>query len=192
MFTVVGNDLAFQLSLFSVQEFILMAFLALLIGLTFSLQIYTYKKRHCSTIKSVSQGAATGVTGVFAGIVGTAFCVSCLLPLFAAIGIGSGAVFFILENNIYFVIGAIALMLVSLYFAIKKVKKINSLSDNKHMKTTSKITCPKCGFEKEETMPTNSCTHSYKCTKCGEVITSKEGDCCVFCSYGDTKCPSKQ
>ena len=29
------------------------------------------------------------------------------------------------------------------------------------------------------------------CTKCGKEITPKEG-CCVFCSYGTVKCPSKQ
>lgn len=56
----------------------------------------------------------------------------------------------------------------------------------------SKIKCPDCGFEKEETMPTDSCQFFYKCTKCGVTLKSKEGDCCVFCSYSDKKCPSKQ
>jgi hypothetical protein len=54
------------------------------------------------------------------------------------------------------------------------------------------ITCPKCGFEKEETMPTVSCLFFYKCTNCGEVIRTEAGDCCVFCSYGTVKCPPKQ
>jgi hypothetical protein len=39
-----------------------------------------------------------------------------------------------------------------------------------HLK--SKIKCPECGFEKEETMP--------------------KGDCCVYCSYGSVECPPKQ
>jgi hypothetical protein len=57
---------------------------------------------------------------------------------------------------------------------------------------SSTITCPKCGFEKEETMPTEVCQLKYTCTKCSTVMLPKESDCCVFCSYGDHKCPSKQ
>ncbi len=54
------------------------------------------------------------------------------------------------------------------------------------------IKCPYCGFEKEETMPTDSCTSSYECTKCKKIMEPKEGDCCVFCTYGSVKCPAKQ
>ena len=60
------------------------------------------------------------------------------------------------------------------------------------MELKSTITCPSCGFQKEETMPTNSCQYSYKCTGCWDTLKPKEWDCCVFCSYGTNKCPSKQ
>jgi|GEM_PF-1138358 len=56
----------------------------------------------------------------------------------------------------------------------------------------STITCPKCGFKKSETMPTDVCLLKYTCTNCQGVLRPKEGDCCVFCTYGDHKCPSKQ
>ncbi|MCK6648984.1 MAG: hypothetical protein L6Q66_04965 [Bacteroidia bacterium] len=56
----------------------------------------------------------------------------------------------------------------------------------------SEITCPKCGNKKTETMPTDVCLLSYTCQKCQAVLHPKEGDCCVFCTYGDHKCPSKQ
>lgn len=56
----------------------------------------------------------------------------------------------------------------------------------------STIKCPECGFEKEETMPTDSCLFFYTCTKCKTTFKPKHGDCCVFCSYGTVKCPSKQ
>jgi transposase-like protein len=56
----------------------------------------------------------------------------------------------------------------------------------------STIKCPFCGFEKEEIMPMDNCLIRYTCTKCGKEIVPKEGDCCVFCSYGTRKCPSKQ
>lgn len=56
----------------------------------------------------------------------------------------------------------------------------------------STITCPTCGFKKTETMPTEVCLLSYTCEKCNTVMHPKDGDCCVFCTYGDHKCPSKQ
>ena len=56
----------------------------------------------------------------------------------------------------------------------------------------SVIKCPECGFEKEETMPTDSCVIFYECSKCGAKLRPKQGDCCVFCSYGSVVCPSKQ
>lgn len=54
------------------------------------------------------------------------------------------------------------------------------------------VTCPKCGFKKEEQMPTDSCMFSYKCENCGEVLYPKQWDCCIFCSYGSVKCPPMQ
>ena len=56
----------------------------------------------------------------------------------------------------------------------------------------SKITCPKCGFSKEETMPTNACQFFYECENCKVMLKPLAGDCCVFCSYGMVKCPPIQ
>lgn len=56
----------------------------------------------------------------------------------------------------------------------------------------SEITCPSCRHKKIETMPTDVCQFSYQCESCKAVLKSKEGDCCVFCSYGSKPCPSKQ
>ncbi len=56
----------------------------------------------------------------------------------------------------------------------------------------SVITCPHCGFARQETMPTDSCQFLYRCTNCQMVLRPKPGDCCVFCSYGSVPCPPKQ
>ena len=56
----------------------------------------------------------------------------------------------------------------------------------------SEITCPQCGHKKMEEMPTDVCLLSYTCKKCNTVLHPKEGDCCVFCTYGTHKCPSIQ
>lgn len=60
------------------------------------------------------------------------------------------------------------------------------------MKLQSVLRCPRCGAEKEETMPTDACRFFYECTGCGALLKPREGDCCVFCSYGSEKCPPVQ
>ncbi|WP_332733306.1 GDCCVxC domain-containing (seleno)protein [Flavihumibacter sp.] len=56
----------------------------------------------------------------------------------------------------------------------------------------SVITCPFCGASKEETMPDNACQVFYQCHNCKAIIKPREGDCCVFCSYGSVPCPPVQ
>ena len=56
----------------------------------------------------------------------------------------------------------------------------------------SEVTCPICGFKKKEIMPTDACQFFYECFNCGELLKPKKGDCCVFCSYGNVKCPPIQ
>jgi hypothetical protein len=60
------------------------------------------------------------------------------------------------------------------------------------METASVITCPACGVAREEPMPADACQFLYECTSCHTVLRPKDGDCCVFCSYGSRRCPSKQ
>ncbi|TSC65498.1 MAG: hypothetical protein CEO21_396 [Microgenomates group bacterium Gr01-1014_80] len=60
------------------------------------------------------------------------------------------------------------------------------------IKTKTNLTCPFCGQVQEVTMPETGCQYRYRCQKCGRIITANKGDCCVFCSYADTKCPPKQ
>lgn len=54
------------------------------------------------------------------------------------------------------------------------------------------ITCPKCGYDKEESMRKDSCLFFYKCKNCGEILRPLGKDCCVFCSYGTVPCPPIQ
>ncbi|MEX2457161.1 MAG: GDCCVxC domain-containing (seleno)protein, partial [Balneolaceae bacterium] len=53
----------------------------------------------------------------------------------------------------------------------------------------STITCPNCHFQKEEEMPVEACQFFYKCESCETVLKPKQGDCCVYCSYGSVACP---
>ncbi|HJV94550.1 MAG TPA: GDCCVxC domain-containing (seleno)protein [Albitalea sp.] len=56
----------------------------------------------------------------------------------------------------------------------------------------SVVTCPLCGFSREETMPTDACVFFYECPACHALLRPRPGDCCVFCSYGSVKCPPMQ
>ena len=54
------------------------------------------------------------------------------------------------------------------------------------------LTCPSCGLAVVETMPLDRCVHFYECSFCHVVLKPKPGDCCVYCSYGDKRCPFVQ
>lgn len=56
----------------------------------------------------------------------------------------------------------------------------------------STLTCPHCGTQAVETMPTDACLYFYTCTGCGSWLKPKHGDCCVFCSHGSAPCPPIQ
>ena len=56
----------------------------------------------------------------------------------------------------------------------------------------STLTCPHCGHNITETMPTDACQWFYECEQCKEMLRPQPGDCCVFRSYGSVPCPPKQ
>ena len=71
-------------------------------------------------------------------------------------------------------------------------EKLGSEKDSSIISLQSEITCPKCGYKKMEVLPTDVCLLSYTCKNCQNIMHPKADDCCVFCSYGNNKCPSKQ
>jgi len=74
----------------------------------------------------------------------------------------------------------------------RKSEKCCSKKRNEKISLQSEITCPYCGHKKMETMATESCLFMYQCENCKKMMKPKDGDCCVFCSYGSLRCPSKQ
>lgn len=60
------------------------------------------------------------------------------------------------------------------------------------VETHTTITCPNCGEKTDAEMPIDYCQIIFTCPSCGKNLTPKEGDCCVFCSYADKKCPPMQ
>ncbi len=58
--------------------------------------------------------------------------------------------------------------------------------------TKSTLTCPNCGHVQTAEMPSDACQFFFECVKCNTVLRPQGDVCCVFCSYGDTRCPMKQ
>ncbi len=63
---------------------------------------------------------------------------------------------------------------------------------SRHVELWSLLTCPKCGHQERLQMPTDACLFFHQCTGCGTRLRPKQGDCCVFCSYGSVPCPPVQ
>lgn len=79
-----------------------------------------------------------------------------------------------------------------LYGSYQFYQKRNENMQSEEVQLQSTITCPGCGYQKEETMPTNACQFFYKCDSCNQVLKPQPGDCCVYCSYGTVACPPIQ
>ena len=45
------------------------------------------------------------------------------------------------------------------------------------------ITCPNCGHQKEEQMPTDVCQFFYKCEICNTILKPKDGDLSFLNSF---------
>jgi hypothetical protein len=58
--------------------------------------------------------------------------------------------------------------------------------------TEATLTCPSCGEQTREEMPTDACQFFWTCPSCGTQLRPLPGYCCVFCSYADQVCPPKQ
>lgn len=65
-------------------------------------------------------------------------------------------------------------------------------SDQTAFKPYSTLTCPECGHQTTEKMPTDSCQFFFDCPGCKAILRPLQGDCCVYCSFGDVPCPPIQ
>ncbi|HRQ42099.1 MAG TPA: GDCCVxC domain-containing (seleno)protein [Chloroflexota bacterium] len=56
----------------------------------------------------------------------------------------------------------------------------------------ARITCPFCGFGEMLEIPADYCLFFHRCANCNMLLKPTPGDCCVFCSYGNTLCIPKR
>lgn len=56
----------------------------------------------------------------------------------------------------------------------------------------SVLRCPHCAGDEELEMPVDACRFFHECAHCQRLLRPRDGDCCVFCSYGSLPCPPIQ
>jgi len=150
------------------------------------------------TLLKFLQNRKSGITGIVGGFtltgvlyIGGCFLLGCCGSPLLAVYLGLfGSSFLGFTKPLIAIITTISVVIG--YFWIEKKSKICCEVNKIGINLKSVITCPECGFRKEETMPVDSCVFFYECIHCKKMLKPKEGDCCVFCSYGSVKCPSKQ
>ena len=98
--------------------------------------------------------------------------------------------FFEIETNNFIYLGMFGLMFSGIinYYETKLFK----MRGEKFVELFSTITCPTCSHQKKEEMPTDACQFFYECENCKTQLKPKQGDCCVYCSYGSVPCPPIQ
>ena len=126
-------------------------------------------------------------TGLLAAVASFLCCFTPILALVVGAGAATSASAWAEKwQPVLWTVSALAFALAGWQFYQKRKKKTAVIM------LQSTLTCPHCGFQKKETMPENACTFFYECESCHSLLKPKPGDCCVFCSYGTTKCPPMQ
>ena len=116
-----GNDLKFQLSILTPKDWFLFTALPVLTALSIIMNIYILKIKRSAqdSISMAGQGGTGFLSGVIASVFGTATCASCVASFFGFLGVGG--VLFLVQYRTFITVGAITLMLISLYFTSKRV-----------------------------------------------------------------------
>lgn len=122
VWTVLGNTLTTQLDIFTARDYAVLILLSFLSSLSITMQGYVMRQKR--KINGVGTATAGGLGALFTGIVGTAFCASCLASLFAIFGIGFGGVVFVLEYRWYFVVATTFIMFVAIYLTARKISRV--------------------------------------------------------------------
>jgi hypothetical protein len=121
VFLMPANSLLFQLTVFTIKDYVLLTVLSILISLIIVMQVFSYKEaKFCSPAKT----AVSGGSAITAALFGTASCASCLVAVFGFLGVGT--VFFLVEYQWLIVGISILIMLVSLYFTSLKLNEVRT------------------------------------------------------------------
>ncbi len=115
-----GNSIGLQLSLLSLESVALFALFSVLAGLLVSLEAYAWQ-HGVAKVHGTAVGAGSSLVAVFAAIVKGPLCASCIAAIAGFFGLGLPAVLFVLQYRNEIAFAAIALVVFSLHYSIKRV-----------------------------------------------------------------------
>ncbi len=116
-----NNDIKFQISTYSIEDYLLLAILVILSAVSITVQIYKWKNPNkvCTPLLPVTYSSGTALSAIFAAIVGTATCTACIAPIVSLLGLGLSGSIFILKYKFVLSVIAILIILASIYFSLK-------------------------------------------------------------------------
>lgn len=119
--TIPGNDFAFQLSILTTKDRVLLITLSLFTALSIIMNIFVLRNKLTTknSLSMAGQGGTGLLSGVIGSVFGTASCASCVASVFGFLGIGG--VLFLLQYRTWIATTSIVLILISLYFTSRKV-----------------------------------------------------------------------
>lgn len=119
VWTIPGNTVDFQFSLYLPRDYLLTGLLALLTALFLVLQVELFRQHRSlrARLALVGKGGAGGAAGLLAAILATAACASCVAVLLGFLG--TGVLFALLQYRWYVVLGASLIMLASIALTLR-------------------------------------------------------------------------
>lgn len=119
VWTIPGNTLRFQLSIFLTRDWVLMGLLAVLTGLLLVLQVDLFRRHKGlrARLAVVGKGGAGSVAGLLAAVLGTAACSSCVAAVLGFLGVGT--VLGLIQYRRWVVLGASIVMLVAIHLTLR-------------------------------------------------------------------------
>lgn len=130
-------------------------------------------------------------TSILGGVLAFILSLSCCWLPALIIGIGGASSMMAFSSTLEQYSGVLmGLGAILLIYGGYKFYESRTVSNE--IRSHSLITCPKCNHATREEMPTDACQYFYECKKCKTILKPLKGDCCVYCSYGDTNCPPIQ
>ena len=121
VFLIPENSLFFQLTIFTIKDYVLLTILSILTSLLIVMQVFFYKQ---AKLYSLGKTAVGGGSAIVAALFGTASCASCLVAVFGFLGLGIGIVLFLVKYQWIIVSIAIILMLTSIYLTSLKINGV--------------------------------------------------------------------
>lgn len=133
-----GNDIALQLKLFSLKDYLLLLIVAALESLLIVLFVFGFRQPHAHANKLASFGHGNMGTlgGIASFLFGSKLCPMCIAALLG--GLGPGAVAFTLEYRQWIFFVSIALLLFSIYCLSGKIVGNCELCRVNHLDNTEK------------------------------------------------------